>query len=147
MYVCFWNICRTKEIEFTVPQSLSPLTPTFGRKGVTSGDSSPASLSGSRSETEHSTSRANTPSPIFFRGAVGGDTGGKRSLYDVNVTSNIYNRSGMPPSCWYVICRNFLITLWKGIQTIEYEKCWPKAYLFSDFFVLQGRPIRSHKNF
>ncbi|CAG7817180.1 unnamed protein product [Allacma fusca] len=60
---------RTKEIEFTVPQTLSPLTPTFTRKGITSGESSPGSLSGSRSETEPSNSRANTPSPIFFRGS------------------------------------------------------------------------------
>ncbi len=67
---------RTKEIEFTVPQTLSPLTPTFGRKGVNSGDSSPASLSGSRSETEHSTSRANSPSPIFFSGGARSDFGG-----------------------------------------------------------------------
>ena len=60
-----------------MPQTLSPLTPTMGRKGMNSGESSPVSLSGSgRSETEHSnTSRGNTPSPIFFhRGAVSVDT-------------------------------------------------------------------------
>lgn len=66
-----------------MPQTLSPLTPTFSRKGLAagnSGESSPAgSLSGSRSETDPSTSRANTPSPIFFRGS-GSDIAGKLYL-------------------------------------------------------------------
>ncbi|OXA62702.1 Synaptotagmin-15 [Folsomia candida] len=75
---------RTKEIEFHVPQTLSPLTPTFGRKGINSGESSPGSLSGSRSETEPSNSRTNTPSPIFFSRSSAADSSGAGCLGGLN---------------------------------------------------------------